>query len=335
MKKLFINLRLFDVNYNTNVTTSDGMTPEMHTYYDKQLLEDCKPNLIHGQFAQKRNIPKGNSKTINWRRFNALGKCLTPLTEGVTPDGQTAQISKVEATAVQYGGYVATSDVIDLTAVDPVVVELGKLVSNQAGLTLDTIVRNAIVSGTVVQYATGEDGAEVASRSALTKSHKVKVDDILRAVRTLKRKNVPTINGYYIAIVHPDNAYELSRDPEFREWHKYAKPEELYEGELGKIGKCRFVESSEAIVWKDNSCPDGLAVYGTLVFGADAYGDTEIDGGGLEMIVKPLGSGGTADPLNQRSTVGWKAFKTAKILAEDRMVRIESCSSYSDLAEAN
>ena len=335
MKKRFIDLRLFDINYNTNVTTASGMTPEMHTYYDKQLLEDCKPNLIHGQFAQKRNIPKGNSKTINWRKFNALGKALTPLEEGVTPNGQTAKVSKIEATAIQYGGYIATSDVLDLTSVDPVVLELEKLISNQASLTLDTVVRNAITAGTVVQYATNASGAECASRSALTATNKIKVDDILRAVRTLKRKNVPTINGYYVAIIHPDNTYDLMRDPEFVEWHKYAKPEDLYEGEIGKIGKCRFVESSEAKIWKDESCPSDLAVYATLVFGADAYGDTEIEGGGLQLIVKPKGSGGTADPLDQRSTVGWKAFKVATILAEERIVRIESCSSYSDLAVAN
>ena len=70
-----------------------------------------------------------------------------------------------------------------------------------------------------------------------------------------------------------------------------------------------------------------------LVLGAHAYGDTMIEGGGLEHIVKQLGYG--EDPLNQRSACGWKATKAAKRLVEEYMVRIESCSSYSSEVAAN
>lgn len=338
-----INLQLFGLSPNTTTANSSGndLTPEMKTYYDMQLLEDCKPYLVHGQFAQKRNIPRGNSKTISWRKFSSLGKATTPLTEGVTPDGQNLDVTQIEATVSQYGNFVTVSDMLDLTAVDPVINETSKLIANQAGVTLDTIIRNALVSGTVVQYATPctSTNPEVASRSELTSDYKVKVEDILRAVRTLKRKNVPTIDGYYVAIIHPDVAFDLSRDNEFVEWHKYCTPENLYQGEIGKIGKCRFIESSEAKIWKDTTChSDGasgyIPVYATLIFGADAYGDTEVSGGGLEMIVKQKGSAGTADPLDQRATIGWKATKVAKILSQERMVRLESCASY-ESAEAN
>lgn len=347
MTNKIINLQLFALNVNVTTANSSGnhLTPEMKTYYDMQLLEDCKPYLVHGQFAQKRNIPKGNSKTINWRKFSSLGKATTALTEGVTPDGQNLDVTQIDATVAQYGGYVTVSDLLELTAVDPIINETSKLIANQAGVTLDTIVRNALVGGTVVQYATPctSTNPEVASRSSLSSDYRVKVVDILRAVRTLKRKNVPTINGYYIAIVHPDVAFDLMRDPEFVEWHKYCSPDELYEGEIGKIGKCRFVESTEAKIWKDSTCPSTTVseqtvytpVYATLVLGADAYGDTEVAGGGLEMIVKQKGSAGTADPLDQRSTIGWKATKVAKILSQERMVRLESCASFGNTAEAN
>ena len=73
---------------------------------------------------------------------------------------------------------------------------------------------------------------------------------------------------------------------------------------------------------------EGRDVYATLIFGANAYGTTEIKGGGLEHIVKQLGSGGTNDPLNQRATVGWKATKAAVRLVEGYMVRIETASSF-------
>jgi len=98
-------------------------------------------------------------------------------------------------------------------------------------------------------------------------------------------------------------------------------------------GKIRFIETSEAKIWKDGTCPTGLAVFGTLVLGAHAYGVTELEGGGLEHIVKQLGYGD--DPLNQRASVGWKGMRAAERLVEQYMVRIESASSYSATAAAN
>ena len=124
------------------------------------------------------------------------------------------------------------------------------------------------------------------------------------------------------------------RNEEWIEVHKYATPENIYEGEIGKIANIRFVQSTEAKIWKDTTCPTDLAVFGTIVLGAHAYAVTEVQGGGLQHIVKQLGYGD--DPLNQRASVGWKATKVAKRLVEQYMVRIESCSAkYSSIAEAN
>lgn len=116
---------------------------------------------------------------------------------------------------------------------------------------------------------------------------------------------------------------------------KYAHPEQIYNGEIGKIGGCRFVESTEAKIFaKAGATPSGgtagIDVYSTLMFGQNAYGVTEVTGGGLEHIVKQLGSAGTADPLNQVASVGWKATKTAEILVNPYMIRIETGSTFSD-----
>ena len=105
----------------------------------------------------------------------------------------------------------------------------------------------------------------------------------------------------------------------------------MYEGELGKLGNVRFVESTEAKIWA-NAGQDGISVFSTLVLGANAYGVTEIEGGGLQTIVKQLGSAGTGDPLNQRASAGWKALKTAEILSDEYMVRIEHASSFATTA---
>jgi N4-gp56 family major capsid protein len=124
-------------------------------------------------------------------------------------------------------------------------------------------------------------------------------------------------------------------DKDWVEAHKYATPENLYEGEIGEIAGVRFVQTTEAKVYKGDGCPAGLAVFASLFLGDGAYGVTEVTGGGLETIVKQKGSGGTSDPLDQRSSVGWKAVKTAEILVEPYMCRVECKSALSDKAEEN
>jgi N4-gp56 family major capsid protein len=326
-----LNLQLFAGNPNTNVTTDAGLSAENKTHYDMTLIDEAGSYLVHDQFGQKRPIPRNGGKKIEFRKYATFPKALTPITEGVTPDGRKLSVSTIEAEVAQYGDYVTLSDVLDLTAIDNNVVEATKQCGRQAGLTLDTITRNVLQSGTNVHYCGGVSG-----RSALTAESKLTVAEVKRIVATLKAANAPKINGSYVCILHPYVAHDLMSDPEWIDAHKYATPENIYEGEIGKVAGVRFVETSEAAIYKDSTCPAGLAVFGCLFIAEGAYGVTEITGGGLQTIIKQLGSSGTADPLNQRSSVGWKAIKTAEILVEAYMVRAECCSSFSaDIDKAN
>ena len=326
MEKYFINLQLFADNVNT--TLSPGLSAEDKTYYDKNLLREAQPNLIHDQFGQKRPIPKNGGKTIEFRKFASLPKATTPLTEGVTPDGKSLNVTQITAEISQYGDYVTLSDLLDLTAIDPVVVEAVQAIGNQAGLTLDTITRNVLQSGTNVYYCPKADGTEVTSRSALDDTCLLTVDVVKQVAALLKSVNAPKIDGSYVAIVHPLVAADIMSDPLWIDAYKYKNPENIYEGEIGKIAGVRFIESSEAKVYEGG-------VFGCLFLGANAYGVTEVEGGGLQTIIKQLGSSGVADALNQRSSVGWKATKTAEILLEAYMYRVECKSAMSDKATVN
>lgn len=320
-----INLQLF-ADPNTNVTTQTGsgqeMSPQMKTFYDKVIIKNAVPNLVHDQFGQKKPIPKGRGKTIEFRRLNPFAKTSTPLTEGVTPDGKKLDWSVVTATVGQYGDYVTTSDMLDMTAIDNNITEAGRILGDQAGLSLDGIVREVLNAGTNVQYG---DGSKT-SRAAITSTDVMSVQAIKRAVTTLKRMNAKKIDGDYVAIIHPDVAYDLMNDEKWEAVATY-NPKNLYAGEIGRLYGVRFVETSEAKIF-EGAGADSINVYSTLILGADAYGTTEIEDGGLEMITKNRGSAGTADPLDQRSTIGWKATKTACILTEAFMVRIETASKY-------
>ncbi len=405
------------VELNTNVTTDADLSAENKTFWDKALIVLAGPELVHDQFAQQRDIPKGNGKTIEFRQFDPLPEQTAPLTEGVTPAGQELSVNSMTATVAQYGGYVTTSDVLDMTALDPVVNEATKLIARQAGETLDSITRDVVNAGTNVMYALGKTSGTVnatapTSRAAIgytsgVTNHNLTVDDVKRAVRALKRQNAPKIRGDYVGIIHPDVAYDLMRDPEWLSPKQYVDTQDIYAGEIGKLYGVRFIENTRAkmfrpvdltegsrtltvrsavtssasvpvaekitaadaaalagkkvmagdsevtissatagdagsaaltlsaatsiakdtVIWPEGAGANGQDVYSTLIIADDAYGTTKVTGGGLQHIVKPLGSGGSSDPLNQRATVGWKATKVAKILVPQYLVRIESSAT--------
>ena len=312
---MMINLQVFANVVQT--TLLSGLSAENKTFYDMTLLDEAQAALVHDQFAQKRPIPMNGGKTIEFRKFASLPKATTPLTEGVTPDGKSLNVTAVTATVAQYGDYITQSDVLELTAIDNTIVEATKILGRQAGLTLDTVTRNVLQSGTNVTYCPKSDGSEVTSRAGLDNTCQLTVKVVQQVVAKLKGQNAPTINGKYVAIIHPYVAYSLMRDPEWIDAHKYAQPDNLFTGEIGEIAGVRFVETTEAKVYEGG-------VFGTLIMGANAYGVTEITGGGLQTIIKQKGSAGTADPLDQRSSIGWKAIKTAELLIPNYLVRVES-----------
>lgn len=328
-----MNLQLFAVN------TGDALSSEMKTFYDLTLIDEAGANLVHHQFGQKRPIPANGGRTIEFRKFSALPKATTPLTEGVTPDGKAMTVTNVTATVNQYGDYITQSDVLELTAVDNTILEATKLLGRQAGLTMDTIVRNVLQSGTNVTYcpSLAAPTTEITSRANLKADSMLTVDVVKKVVAKLRAQNAPPVDGRnYVAIIHPYVAYDLMSDPKWEDYHKYTSPENLFEGEIGRIAGVRFVQTTEAKIYTGEGCPSGLAVFGTLFLGADAYGVTEVTGGGLQTIVKQKGSAGTADPLDQRSSVGWKAMETAELLLPNYLIRVESCSQeFSGTATAN
>lgn len=392
MNTFILDLQLFAVQ----VTTQASLSDEMKTFYDKTLIDEAGPNLIHHQFGQVRNIPANGGKKIEFRKFAPLNKALTPLTEGVTPAGNSLSVSKIEAEVSQYGDFITQSDVLEMTAIDNTIVEATKLLGRQAGLTLDTVDRNVMQSGTNVSYCNAGT-KEVRHRADLTSESRMSVNMVNKIVAKLRGQNTPTINGKYVCIIHPYVAYDLMEDERWIDANKYSNATKLFEGEVGEIGGMRFVQTSEALVLGDKkvgfkinngsgytgaitsvafdgvsvaadelkgqaiiingvgakitgntttsisfestdfgaisdntdfrvAASKGGSVFCSLALGDGAYGVTSIEGGNLQTMVKQKGSAGTADPLDQRSSVGWKAMATAELLIPNYIVRIESCS---------
>lgn len=305
--------------------TTTTLSNVAKTYYERVLLERLVANFPHARYGQggrSVTIPGGMGKTLEWRRWGSLAAATTPLTEGTTPAGNNHTVTLVTATPSQFGDYIVYSDVLELVSIDPFLAETAGIFGEQAGDTLDQEARDILAASSVVQYADG-----VAGRSSVAAANKIDAAEILKAVRTLEAANVPKIpdefGGSYVAFVSEDTAYDLRNDSLWMDAAKYAGGQRIESGELGRLHGVRFVMTTNAKVFA-GAGDGGIDVHATVVIGKDAYGTAALDG--MDMVqfyVKPVGSSGSADPLNQRGSIGWKVSAKTAILNASRLVRIE------------
>lgn len=348
----FINLQLFAAGTLVNATTqyvnadtgavtafegNNTLSPTMKTYYDTELLENARPNLYFEQFGRKVPLPANNGRIIEWRKWNTLPQA-SALVEGVIPSGQKMGMTTISASLQQYGMFVAITDLLDLHAIDNVLLGATEELGASAGETKDTLIRNVLQTGTNVMYAdtVAADGTKTApvSYSGMSSDNNRLTPDMVNKVATfLKKMKAPTINGKYVGIIHPSVTYDIRSSDEWVEAHKYAAVTEIFNGEIGELHNVRFVETNNAkVTSKTLSDGDGM-VYSCIFLGKDAYGVVDVSGGGLEMIVKDKRQIG--GPLEQYSTAGYKFEDCTKILYEERMVRVEVCSAFSKTDAAN
>ena len=329
MTNYVLNLQLFAADVNPiNVTTQSGMSPTMKTFYDTALLENAREAMVFTQFGDKQPM-HGNK--VEWRKFNTFAKAMTPLTEGVIPTGQTFGMTKIEGEITQHGDFTAVSDRLELESYDDVIFGATEEMGAAEGETYDTLTRNILVAGNSVMYAPQIlDGkaSVISSRGELNMSCLMTPDVVSKAATWLKKNKAPKINGSYVALIHPSVAYDLRNSEEWKEYHKYNDTTPIFKGEIGELHGVRFIETNNAKIWKD-----GPAVYATLFLGAKAFGILDPEGEGMEMIVKTREQIG--GPLNQFSTIGYKFCHGARILYQERLLRVETCSSYSSDDEAN
>ena len=385
-------------NYNANLTTSAGLAPSVQEYYNRHLLENIKPKLVHAQFGQQIAIGRNSGKTVSFRKWTPFPAITQPLVEAIVPDGQSLNMTSVQANLESYGGYVTLSDQVEMTLIDPIVSETVELMADQGALSVDHVVRRELHSqATNVQYA-----GDATALGAVAATDVLTMAEVRKAVRTLKKnKAKPFTRGgktHFVAIVSPDTVYDLQNDEKWEKVSVYQDKENIYSGEIGRMYGVVFVESGEAMTYGgaafvsevtvasyaagtktvtlsralNDDEADGLVAAGvvsingnklevesargkeivltgavgtapaagnavvaigpgaanapvasTLVFGQNAYGVVAMDNANVQSIVKPAGSAGTADPLNQASTVGWKINNfTAKLLEPGWLVQI-------------
>ncbi|MEA4971485.1 MAG: N4-gp56 family major capsid protein [Candidatus Pelethousia sp.] len=239
----------------TNTTINSlGTTHLDKTFYDRQLLESARTRFVHAKFGQMRPIPRNSGKRVEFRRWNLFdaAQAMQALEEGVTPSGQALSQSNVEALVSQYGAYVEVSDLLDMTGYDQVIAESAELLGEQLGTVVEWVTRDAMNTGNNVQRAGGKS-----SRGALTADDKLTVEEIRKAVRTLKRAKARPFceeerKPHFVCICSPDATFDLQNDALWQDVAKYSNAEQIYSGEIGSLFGVVFVESTEAKVFRQS-----------------------------------------------------------------------------------
>lgn len=309
------------------------LAPGMKSYYNTTLLQNARDTFIYQQLGLVQPLPENHGMTVEWRKMNTLPDC-KQLQEAVIPVGEKLGQSSLTVEIAEYGMYVTVSKWVDLHHIDPILQAATEELGATGGRTYEKLIRNVLSGNTNVIYADvyDADGNYVSTpqtreelKEALNDGNTANLtpDMIAKAVTVLNKANAPKFSGTeYLCVVNPSNVYDLRKHPDWIDAHKYAHPEEIYNGEIGKLHSARFVETNLSPIIKGED--DAQALYQPMMFGKNAFGVVDPKGAGMQMIHKTAKEVG--GPLEQFGTAGIKFSMAARVLYPERMVTIE-CGS--------
>ena len=314
----------------TELLGAAGLTLELKTFYDRTLLERAKPNLVYLRpgYSRQDGIPRNGGANIEWRRFERVGVQTSTLTEG-TPGAVTrVTVTQVNVTVSQYGQYTLHSELVDTQSIDPYVTNIVEMYGEVMAISLDTIVRDIVNAGTTQQF-----GGSIATRSLVGSGDRLNYAELREAISTLKNNDAtPLVDGKFVAVIHAHTEHDLLGDSDILTTMQQAgvrgPQNPLFAGtglEWDFYG-IRFHVTSRADV-KVSFGASKTDVYLTTIWGKGYYGTVDWVAHRPQVIVKPIGSAGSRDPLDQEGSIGWKAAIAAARLDENMAVRIEHSSS--------
>jgi N4-gp56 family major capsid protein len=304
---------------NAQSLTSNVSQALKDRYYIELFLRTAENNLVHQQLGQLNlQVPKGeNSGGVYWTRWTNLPLVTAGQGEGIPTTAVGLSAVNVTGTSAQYDAAVSLSDLFVRQAFGDVVKAGMQRLAYNAGLSIDTVVRNAIVNSGTSQLAGGATG----SWTAINATSVFSITELRKAQRTLVKNSAFKVGaglnaaaedaadrGYWVAVISPDTAYDIYGDQTTGAWidsNRYAGSERIFDGEIGKLYGTRFLETQNAYV--NGTAPAQAAspyIHTTLVTGSDYFGVTNLQN--LQTFIKDFGSAGTGDPTNKVMTLGWK-----------------------------
>lgn len=311
------------------MTTHIELPPAVREYYDRLLLMTAYPRLIHGRFAQKRMLPKKNGDTIVFRRYSKLDTVPIALVDGITPPGAPLSVTDIKARVDYYGNFITFTNQVMETVEDEVLNRSTKLLAQNMGQTIDEITRDVLASTSSVLLCS--NGVNLGTPTELTKA------DIDAATKTLLSNDTDMITevvkgstgfgtspirpGFW-GYIHTDLLDDLESVANFVATANYSSQDPVQDGEWGNTGNVRWLYSSVGSV--SAATP---AVYNNFIVGKEAYAVVHLGSDTGDFKVKQLGSAGSADPLDQRGSVGWIHPFVCRILNDSYMLNLMATHS--------
>ena len=308
------------------LTTTAQVPPEVRTYFDRLLLTLARPYYIYDMFAQKRTIPLNSGDQMIFRRYSTLSAAVVPINDGTTPPGDALSVTDFSTQIKWYGNFVVITDQVQFTVQDRVLNEATRVLSLQLGLTLDTLIRNMMVAtASSILCSNGVNGS---NPSEITTA------DIKTAVRALRLGNArlmtkPIMGENRFATSPVRSSFwgfmdvtiqnDLEACADFLSVANYPNPMDALEAEWGSTNNVRWLLSTNG--YSSSASPP---VWNNIILGQEAYGVVKLGSKEAEFIVKPLGSSGTSDPLNQRGSVGYKYPFATRLLNDNWLTRLLS-----------
>lgn len=308
----------------TNKTSTSSLSSVMITFYEKMMLDRLKKTLVFHSFGQSKPLPANNGKIVQWHRRTLQSADTATISEGVVPSPITLSATNITAQLSQYANFTQTSDLLEMTSIDPEIEVAVDDLSYMASSTLDTLDRNLVDAGTNIQYANSKTAL-----SAVAAGDTFTLAEVRKAARNLKANDVRTFDADFRGVVHPNNSYDLQSDTATGGWNEvntYVNTDNRINGEIGKVHGVRFAESTN-VSFTATDTSGSANVYSAHVFGQGSFGVVNYDGG-VHIYVKKPGEGDTSNPLNQYSTVGYKLTYTNKMLDENRQVTVKAGSAF-------
>lgn len=319
-----------------------SLSAELKAFYDTELLESARQEMYYAQFAKRVPLPIHHNGKMEFRKWNTFDR-VSKYTSGIIPTGQKFGVTAVEDDVICHEEKVEIDDMLSLDCYDDIIIGSTEEFGCDAAEIMEKLIRDTLLVNTNVLYCDNinikageiisiptscrEMSATGMEMSALTENM------VNKAVAILKKNRVPRIGGKYYAVIHPSVASGLKSCEHWIEAHKYALPEEQFNGEIGELYGVRFIENIFAPVLDgEYANRDNTRTYATYFFGKDSFGISDPEGGSLEMIIH----GKTEDTLPNKSTLGYRLETNgASIIYPERCLRVMSCSSRSDIDEAN
>ena len=329
-----------------NINKYGDISPSVAGHAARKLLERGQYDMVIERFMQARPLPKHKTKTMKFRRYEALPRADAPLAEGIPPAGRKMTKTDVEATLEQYGDLVELTDVIVDTHTDAVLSEYMDICGEQAAETIEVIRIAVGKAGTNVFYANSA-ASRAAVNSPATRGdlrliyrafRKQKAKMIAKIVKASSKISTEPVAPAFFALGSTDLDSDIRNLEGFVPYEQYSSSDRALPNEIGKCENIRFVLTQLFEPWLTSGLTGttylsgGAAVsstaqcdvYPILIFAQDCFAGIPLQGEGAvtPYVINPT-TVSHSNPLGQSGFVSWKTYQTACILNQNWLARLE------------